>query len=124
VKFKLDENLPSRAADPLLEGGHDVETAQAEGLGGESDQHLAEAARSEGRAIVTLDRGFADIRAYPPGTHPGIVVLRLPDQRPGLVAEALRRLVGEHEMADLHGCVVVVQPNLIRIRRPATTAEP
>lgn len=29
--------------------------------------------------LITLDRGMGDIRAYPPGSHAGIVVLRLAD---------------------------------------------
>ena len=38
---------------------------------------MAVAATSERRLIVTLDRGFGDIRLYPPGTHAGVLVLRL-----------------------------------------------
>jgi hypothetical protein len=30
--------------------------------------------------ILTLDRGFGDVRSYPPGSHPGIIVLRPADQ--------------------------------------------
>ncbi len=35
--------------------------------------------QAEGRFLVTADKGFADIRLYPPGTHGGVLLLR-PDE--------------------------------------------
>lgn len=81
MKLKLDENLPSRAINVLRALGHDVETAVEEGLAGEDDPVLLAAATSEGRLLVTMDRGLGDIRAYPPGTHAGILVIRLISRR-------------------------------------------
>ena len=37
--------------------------------------------------LVTFDLGFAEVRAYPPGTHPGVLALRLSDQQPAAVTE-------------------------------------
>ncbi len=31
---------------------------------------------AEGAFLVTADKGFGDVRVYPPGSHPGILVLR------------------------------------------------
>lgn len=118
MRVKLDENLPSSAGSVLTAKGYDVETVYGEGLTGVPDARLAEVVRLEDLMLVTLDRGFADIRAYPPGSHPGIIVLRLPNQQPSMVDGALRALVSEYDFADLRGCVVVVQPNLVRVRRP------
>ena len=119
MRAKVDENLPVSVAQLLIEYGHEADTALQEGLGGAPDERLFEFVRSEGRLLVTLDRGFSDVRAYPPGSHPGIVVLRLPDQRPRLVDAAVRALLDQHDLTDLQGCITIVQPNMIRIRRPA-----
>jgi predicted nuclease of predicted toxin-antitoxin system len=81
MKFKLDENLPADLAHWLREEGHDVADVVEEGLGGEEDPPVLKAATSEGRILLTFDLDFADIRHYPPGTHAGIVVFRLQDQR-------------------------------------------
>ena len=54
-----------------------------------------------GRLVVTMDRGFGDVRAYPPGSHGGIVVLRMDQQTPRRVAEAVRKLVATLELAVL-----------------------
>ena len=80
MRLKLDENLPGDAAELLRALGHDVGTVVGEGLAGSPDGQVVSAAGREGRMLMTLDRGMADIRAYPPGSHPGIVVFRLDDQ--------------------------------------------
>jgi len=80
VRFKLDENLPYRAGDTFVDAGHDADTVYDEDLAGQPDEVVLAAAVSENRLLVTLD--FSDLRAYPIGTHCGIVVLRpLDDSR-------------------------------------------
>lgn len=51
-------------------------------LTGAPDQDVVAAATSAGRILVSLDVGMGDIRAYPPGSHAGIVVLRLARHSP------------------------------------------
>ncbi len=75
-RFKLDENLPRDAKALLLTAGHDAETATDEHLGGNPDLKVLDACRTESRILITLDLDFADIRLYPPSTHPGVWVLR------------------------------------------------
>ena len=48
MKLKIDENLPVDAAAVC---------------------------RADGRALITLDTDFGNVRAYPPADHPGIIVL-------------------------------------------------
>jgi predicted nuclease of predicted toxin-antitoxin system len=91
MKVKTDQNVPVEAAEDLREAGHDAVTVDDEGLGGQPDARVADACRAEGRAILTLDLDFADIRVYPPGDYAGIIVLR-----PSLqTITNTRRLVGQ-----------------------------
>jgi hypothetical protein len=39
---------------------------------GEPDLRVAGAAAREGRMVVAVDRGFGDVRLYPPGSRPAI----------------------------------------------------
>ena len=118
MKFKLDENLPAAVAHLLDAHGHNVHTVLDESLGGSTDSAVVTAAGREDRVLVTLDRGFGDVRAYPPGTHPGIIVLRPDDQRLPSVLEMVDLLLAHHDVERLACCVTVVQRNVLRVRRP------
>ena len=74
MKFKLDENLDVSSSAILTSAGHDVDTVIQEGLIGAPDQDVVAAATAAGRIMISLDRGLGGIRAYPPGSHAGIVV--------------------------------------------------
>lgn len=117
MKVKLDEHLPRGLADRLAAHGVDADTVADEGLTGASDAAILAAAGAEGRMVFTLDRGFGDVRAYPPGTHPGIVILRLDDQSAGAAYDAVDALVTGHDLAGLAGAITVVHRGLLRIRR-------
>lgn len=54
--------------------GHHVETAVEQGMGGAKDSVLWQAVQAERRFRITADKGFGDIRAYPPGTHSGVLL--------------------------------------------------
>jgi predicted nuclease of predicted toxin-antitoxin system len=88
------------------------------GLVGEPDDVVARAAASENRMLVTLDKDLGDLRSYPPGTHPGIIMVRLSDQSAPRVTTVLRHLLQAFDLADLTGCLTVVEDNRVRIRRP------
>jgi len=118
VRVKLDENIPESAAQPLRIAGHDVDTVADEHLAGASDLEVLRAASSERRLVVTLDRGFGDIRAHPPGSHAGVVVLRVDDQSPSAIAGEIDGLVNTVDLDELGGCVAVFHRGDLRVRRP------
>jgi len=95
-----------------------VDTVAAEGLTGAADPEVVGAAAAGARVLITLDRGMGDIRAYPPGGHAGIVVLRLTDQSAPAVAGAITELADWAGLEALAGTVTVLQRGVLRIRRP------
>ena len=118
MKFKLDENLPASSADILAGAGHDVDTVGQEGLSGAPDPDEVAAAAAAGRVLISLDVGLGDIRAYPPGSHAGIVVLPLTDQSAAAVSKAVSDLAALTNPDGLAGAVSVLQRGLLRIRHP------
>ncbi len=93
MKFKVDENVPAEFASILREAGFDTDTVFDEKLSGAGDSVLSERCRREDRVLMTLDLDFANVQAYPPKSHSGIVVFRSKSQdKPTLVA-LLKRLV-------------------------------
>lgn len=124
VKFKLDENLPELVRAVLLSLGHDVHTVAEERLSGASDDTVLRASVAERRILVSFDLDFADVRAYPPGSHHGIWVLR-PGKQTFRVAEALVRAgirLAATERVD--GQLWVIDEQRIRIRGSWQGASP
>lgn len=117
IRVKLDEDLPVTLTDLLNAAGYEASRVFVQGMGGWKDDPLWEAIQIEGRLFVTADKGFGDIRRYPPGTHAGVLVLR-PDEdgiRPLL--ELASRVIAHYRLDDLMGTITVVTPRGVRIRR-------
>lgn len=114
---QLDENLPDSVVAMLGRVGHDVDTARAEGLRGAKDPALLAGATADGRLLLTLDRGLGDIRAYPPGTHGGVLVIRLEHHSPHAIRQAAERIGATVDLADLQGCIAVWRDGELRVRR-------
>jgi len=117
ARLKTDENLPDSAGMLLRTAGHDVTTVLGEKLGGAADPKVAEVCRSETRALVTLDRGLGNIRAYPPADNHGIVVLRPRDQSVDAVLAVVQTFVALLETHPLAGALWIVDERRFRIRR-------
>jgi len=117
MKLKLDENLPFQIASALQMLGHDVHTTSEEGLSGCNDSELWTAAQREGRALITQDLDFSNVRRFVPGSHHGIVLIRLssPSRR-----RLLNRVVEVFQYENVSvwpGCFVVVTEQKVRVRR-------
>lgn len=117
MRLKLDENLSRHLKSSLEVLGHDVQTAADEGLLTRPDSEVAAAAAAEGRMLLTLDLHFSDARAYPPGTHPGIVLFRPRSMGPLFVNEFVAPFVARARLEDAASCLVVVDPDRVRVLR-------
>jgi predicted nuclease of predicted toxin-antitoxin system len=123
MKLKLDENL-SRHLKPVLIGlGHDVLTAADENLLSHPDTEIAQAAKDEQRMLMTLDVEFADLRKYPPGSHPGVILFRPLSLSPLSVNTFIADFVRRTDLEKIAGCVAVVDPVHVRVRYPLKAAE-
>lgn len=120
MKIKLDENLPLRLAGLLRGHGHDVCTVYDEHLIGHEDSAIWEAAQTESRFLVTQDLDFSDVRKFVPGSHHGILLVRLraPNRR-NLVSRLLE-LFREEGVERWAGCFVVATERKIRVLEPKT----
>lgn len=116
MRFNLDENLHEEVAEALRTRGHDAQTVFDEGLRGHPDLEIAEAARCEGRVIVTLDLDFGTIRDFPPESYRGLIVLRLTNQSRPHVSRVMDRVVDQLASVPLDGHLWVVTEGGIRVR--------
>ena len=116
MRLKVDENVHPAAAEHLIVRGHDVVTVWDEDLRGADDGTIARVCREEGRALLTLDLGFANIRRYQPRDYSGLIVLRLHSQAKGSVLAAVERLEPMLRGKGPHGRLWVVTETDVRIR--------
>ena len=117
MKIKVDENLPSRLVVGLRTLGHDVETVASEGLAGRSDQEVWVAAGHEERFLITQDLDFSDSRRYRPGTHPGLLLVRLREPGAAALAAKVMQSLKTTPIESLAGCFVVLTDSKLRIKR-------
>jgi predicted nuclease of predicted toxin-antitoxin system len=116
LKFKIDENLPVEAAKIFLKLGYDADTIFAEGLKGSSDEELINVCKKEDRILVTLDLDFSDVRVYPPGSVPGIIILRIADQSADSTLSVLNKVILAVNKENPAGKLWIVDEKRIRIR--------
>lgn len=118
MRIKLDENLPARLGTILASLHHDVHNLAEENLNGASDRDVWAAAQQDARFFITQDLDFSDRRRFAPGTHHGILLVRMrsPD-RQSLIRRA-REVFEYEDVGSWAGCFVVVTNNKVRVVRP------
>lgn len=72
------------------------------GLSGSSDAVVFQKAQERSAVLVTTDRGFGDVRTYPPSSHHGMLILKVsPDpEQVRAVHRTLRTLLDTEDTFD------------------------
>ncbi len=101
MRIKLDENLPESLLASLGSLGHDVDNVRMEELSGRPDPDVWQAAQVSERYLITQDMDFSNMKKFAPGTHHGLLLLRL--RAPGRIALARRVLESCNQKTWYHG---------------------
>jgi predicted nuclease of predicted toxin-antitoxin system len=118
MKIKLDENLPFRLVNILFQLGHETDTILQEGLKGCNDAQIWEAAQRSGYFLITQDLDFSNINRFIPGTHHGLLFIRLRDPGREALLKRIQNLFETEAVEYWQDCFVVVTENKIRVRYP------
>lgn len=97
--------------------GHDVDTVPSENLRGAVDEKVWAAAQTAGRFLITQDLDFSDIRRFSPGTHHGILLVRLAAPGRRALASRIRELFSTEQVESWSTCFVVATDSKLRVRR-------
>ena len=118
MKIKLDENLPYSLVDLLSSLGHEVDSVPQEDLTGQPDDVIWQATQQEKRFLITQDLDFSDIKKFAPGSHYGLLLVRL--RSPGRLAlkAKIHQIFTSEKVENWQHCFVVVTDKKLRIRRP------
>lgn len=118
MRIKIDEILPLQIALKLKSLGHDAHTAQEEKLSGCADRVIWEAAQRDERFLITQDLDFSDARRFAPGTHHGILLIRLHSPSRLSLIERIEELFQHENVSGWAGCFIVATDRKVRVRRP------
>ena len=118
MRLKLDENVPESLLNTLAVLGHDVDSVRSERLSGRSDLEIWQAAQTTSRILVTQDLDFSDLRRFAPGSHKGLILVRL--RVPGRLALSRRLLevFGSGPTKSWEGCFVLITDRKVRVHSP------
>jgi Domain of unknown function (DUF5615) len=96
--------------------GHDAATVVGQGWQGTSDDDLWPRVQSERRWLITADKGFADLRRHPPGTHAGVILLQVQEESGRACLELAAIALERIKLDEIPGAAVVVTHRGARIR--------
>ena len=108
-QFLLDENVPRSIYKLLRQKGFHVEYVPH----GVDDKTVIEIAKEKNLILVTRDSDFADELRYPPGSHPGIIVLHIHPSIPRVMAKRLKFVL--ENIDGLSGKIIIVYNDRIEI---------
>lgn len=121
IRLKLDENFSPHLTEVFQASGFDTHSVLEESLSGAPDETIYETCIRENRCLVTFDTDFCNILNYPADETQGIIVVR--PNRPitlasiRIIAEQIVQLL---QVRNPEGCLWVLEPDRLRIRRSRT----
>ena len=118
MKIKLDENLPEALVAELAALHHDTDNVREEGLAGRDDPTVWTAAQAAGRFLITQDLDFSDVRRFQPGTHHGLLLVRLPEAGRTMLTQRIVEIFRREDVESWAGCFAVLSWHKLRVLRP------
>jgi predicted nuclease of predicted toxin-antitoxin system len=118
VRLLLDNNLSPRLVDVLAKDGWDAVHVGSLGLRAASDRVVLQAARDDGRILVSADTDFGTLLAASHEPGPSVVLVRRVigrrvEQLAGLLLANLSQIDEDLRL----GSIVVIGDDSLRIRR-------
>jgi predicted nuclease of predicted toxin-antitoxin system len=77
-----------------------------------------EAAQAGNRFLITQDLDFSDLRRYTPGTHAGLLLVRLAHPGRDALIAPIAALFETENVDQWRGCLIVATDHKVRIKRP------
>ncbi len=116
TQFLADENVFTDTVRLMRNLGFKVMGVQELDLTGAKDPEIFHQAQELSAVLVTNDQDFGDIRAYPPSSHQGVIVLKMdPDpQKVQAVHRVLKQLLEREQ--QFKDCLLIVDTHKYRKR--------
>ncbi|MHB8753169.1 MAG: DUF5615 family PIN-like protein [Aggregatilineales bacterium] len=118
MRFLVDNQLSPRVAELIRAKGHEAVHVRDYGMQAATDAAIFERTAREGRVLISADTDFSQLLALRQASKPSLIALRWPTlRRPDKQVDVILANL-PNVSADLErGCVVVIEPARVRIRR-------
>jgi predicted nuclease of predicted toxin-antitoxin system len=119
LRFFADHCIPTFIIQTLRDAGHEVFQLKQYIPPESEDSVVISMSQALDAILLSLNRDFADIVAYPPANYKGIVALQIknhPEIIPQLITRLKDYLSAHADMKHYKGKLFVVEVNRIRIR--------
>ena len=116
MHFKLDENIPLQLGRMLKSKGYSVSSVFSEKICGIKDKELLKICKENDYILITLDKDFANIQAYPPSKHKGIILIRLKSQGSHSIINCFERFMAQVPLLRAKNTLIIIEEENIRIR--------
>jgi predicted nuclease of predicted toxin-antitoxin system len=110
--------LPRSLARRLRAAGFDVAEVRDVGLRGQSDETVFIYAQANRFVLLTADVGLGTLLRFPLRTHPGIVVVRFPNEiSHEAMNDAILTALENTDHQEMVGHILIIEPRRVRLRR-------
>ncbi len=116
MHFKLDENVPLKLINLIEKQGHEAGSVFSQKISGITDAELLSTCKKEKCTLITLDNDFTNIKAYPPESHEGIIVIRIKGQGAKSVTQAFENFINKFDIKRSKKNLIIIEKEHIRIR--------
>jgi len=117
MKFLADMGVSLKTVSYLRLAGHDAVHLRDEGLQRLDDDLILQKAEQEQRVLLTMDLDFGYLMSLTGAMSPSVVLFRLGDESVEVVNDRLDEVIELCETDLIHGAVVSVNEESIRVRR-------
>ena len=120
MKILVDENIPRITVNRLIELGHDVKDIRGTPDQGLGDPGLWSVAMTEGRLLITTDKGFTENRA---SAHQGILIVRLRQPNRMKIHQSVLNAMARFPDAEWPSLLVVMRDAMMSTSRSGGPAK-
>jgi len=123
MKFLIDECVLAKTHKLLEQEGFTAISLKDLDKLSATNGEVLNLAKNNNAILITNDLDFANFILYPPGSHPGIIVLRFRSETPETidsVHKILLRLLRDEKPSALEKSLVIIDHNKYRIVKPAS----
>jgi len=106
MKIFVDENIPAITVETLRNTGHDVLDIRGTPDEGMDDPDLWQKCQSEGRLLISTDKGFSKRRNEP---HHGILIVRLRKPNQTKIHQRIMKAITQLDEKEWPGLLVVMR---------------